>query len=137
VVDNAYPRGTEGMSGGQSIRDLIERTFLIGVGAAAFTKDRVQELVEEFVKRGELSSDEGREMVDRLVARSRDEARTAMRRADSSFQGALRDFGLTTRREFDDLDLRVRQLEHRVALLERIPGGADPDPASGLNGGDS
>ena len=34
---------------GQGIRDLIERTFLIGVGAAAFTKDRVQELVEEFV----------------------------------------------------------------------------------------
>ncbi len=113
---------------GQSIRDLIERTFLIGVGAAAFTKDRVQELVEEFVKRGELSGDEGREMVDRLVARSRDEARSAVRRADSSLQGALRDFGITTRRDLEDLEMRVRQLEHRLALLERTPADGGPDP---------
>ena len=108
---------------GQSIRDLIERTFLIGVGAAAFTKDRVQELVEEFVRRGELSSEEGREMVDSLLARSRDEARSAMKRADSSLQGALRDFGVTTRRELEDLEMRVRQIEHRVALLEATPAG--------------
>ena len=114
---------------GQSIRDLIERTFLIGVGAAAFTKDRVQDLVEEFVRRGELSGDEGREMVDRLVARSRDEARSAVKRADSSLQGALRDFGITTRRDLEDLEMRVRQLEHRLALLEPTPAGGTPDPA--------
>ena len=113
---------------GQSIRDLIERTFLIGVGAAAFTKDRVQELVEEFVKRGELNADEGREMVDRLVARSRDEARSAVRRADSSLHGALRDFGITTRRDLEDLEMRVRQLEHRLALLELTPTHGGPDP---------
>jgi hypothetical protein len=39
----------------QGIRDLIERTFLVGMGAAALTKDRVQELVAEFVRRGQLS----------------------------------------------------------------------------------
>jgi polyhydroxyalkanoate synthesis regulator phasin len=116
---------------GQSIRDLIERTFLIGVGAAAFTKDRVQELVEEFVRRGELSSDEGREMVDSLVARSRDEARSAMKRADSSLQGALRDFGVTTRRELETLEMRVRQIEHRVALLEATPAGDAANAAGG------
>jgi polyhydroxyalkanoate synthesis regulator phasin len=126
VVDSAYPGGTESGSGGQSVRDLIERTFLIGVGAAAFTIDRVQDLVDEFVRRGELSSDEGRDMVDKLVTRSRDEARTAMKRADSSLQGALRDFGISTRREFEDLEMRVRQLEHRMVLLERMPGGEAP-----------
>jgi polyhydroxyalkanoate synthesis regulator phasin len=111
---------------GQSIRDLIERTFLVGVGAAAFTKDRVQELVEEFVRRGELSSDEGRDLVDRLVARSRDEARSAVKKADTSLKGALRDLGLATRRELEDLEARVRLLEHRLAVLEGSPQGNDP-----------
>jgi hypothetical protein len=41
-------------------------------------------------------------------------------------QGALRDFGVATRREVEDLDLRVRQLEHRVALLE---GAKDAAPS--------
>ena len=106
---------------GQSIRDLIERTFLVGVGAAAFTKDRVQELVEEFVRRGELSTEEGRDLVERLVARSRDEAKSAMKKADSSVHGALRDLGLSTRREVEDLELRLRQLEHRLSQLEGTP----------------
>jgi polyhydroxyalkanoate synthesis regulator phasin len=133
VFDDAYPGDTEARSGGQSIRDLIERTFLIGVGAVAFTKDRVQELVEEFVKRGELSSDEGREMVDKLVARSRDEARTAMRKADTSVQGALRDFGIVTRRDLEDLEMRVRQVEHRLSLLEAV-SGADAEAGSESDG---
>lgn len=111
---------------GQSIRDLIERTFLVGVGAAAFTKDRVQELVGEFVRRGELSSDEGRDLVDRLVARSRDEARSAVKKADTSLKGALHDLGLVSRRELEDLEARVRLSEHRLALLERSPDGDVP-----------
>jgi polyhydroxyalkanoate synthesis regulator phasin len=111
---------------GQSIRDLIERTFLVGVGAAAFTKDRVQELVEEFVRRGELSGDEGRDMVDRLLARSREEARSVVKKADSSLQGALHDLGLVTRRELEDLETRVRLVEHRLALIEGPPEAGAP-----------
>jgi len=103
---------------GQSVRDLVERAFLLGVGAAALTKDRVQDLVEELVKRGQLSGEEGREVADRLVARSREEARAAAKRADSSLQGAYREIGLVTRREFEDIEFRLRQLEHRVQLLE-------------------
>lgn len=134
MFDDADSRGTEARSSGQNIRDLIERTFLIGVGAAAFTKDRVQELVEEFVRRGELSGDEGREMVDRLVTRSRDEARSVARRADSSLQGALRDFGVATRREVEDLELRMRQLEHRISLVEG-PQPADPSDSGAEDAG--
>ena len=116
---------------GQAVRDLIERTFLAGMGAAALTKDRVQELVEDLVRRGQLSGDEGRDVVDRLVARSRDEARTMLKRADSSLQGAYRDLGISTKRELEDLDFRIRQLEMRVQLLEAAADtNQEPAPAA-------
>lgn len=101
------------------IRDLIERTFLAGLGAAVLTKDRIQELVEDLVGRGQINADEGREMIDRLVSRSREEARMALKKADSSLQGAYRDMGLSTKRELEDLDFRLRQVEMRVQLLEK------------------
>lgn len=103
---------------GQGLRDLIERTFLAGMGAAALTKDRLQELVEEFIRRGQLSSDDGRQVVDRLVTRSREEARNVLKKADSSLHGAYHDLGLSTKRELEDMEFRLRQLEHRVQLLE-------------------
>ncbi|NLV71590.1 MAG: hypothetical protein GXY46_03160 [Actinobacteria bacterium] len=104
---------------GQAIKDLIERTFLAGLGAAALTKDRLQDLVDDLVRRGQLNTEEGREVVDRLMTRSREEARTVLKKADSSLQGAYRDMGLSTKRELEDLDFRLRQLELRVQLLEK------------------
>jgi polyhydroxyalkanoate synthesis regulator phasin len=101
----------------QGIRELIERTFLAGMGAAALTKDRVQEIVEEFVRRGQLGKEEGRDVVEQLVERSREEARAVLKKADSSLQGAYRDLGLTPKRELESLRLLVEQLEHRVSLL--------------------
>ena len=119
----------------QSVRDLIERTFLAGMGAAALTKDRIQDLVEDFIRRGQLSTDEGRDVVDRLLARSREEARTVLKRADSSLHGAYRDLGLSTRAEIEDMEFRLRQLEHRVQLLEATAdaeaGQQSPRPENG------
>jgi polyhydroxyalkanoate synthesis regulator phasin len=110
----------------QSIRELIERTFLAGMGAAALTKDRIQEVVEEFVSRGQLGREEGLDVVEQLAERSREEARAVLKKADSSLQGAYRDLGLTPKRELDSLRLLVEQVEHRVSLLEAaadVPGG--------------
>ena len=109
----------------QSIRDLVERTFLAGMGAAALTKDRIQELVEEFISRGQLNKEEGREVVERLLSRSREEARLVLKKADSSLQGAYRELGLTPKRELEVLELRMQQLEHRVGLLEAAADAGD------------
>jgi polyhydroxyalkanoate synthesis regulator phasin len=102
-----------------SLRDVIEKTLLLGLGAAALTRDRVQRVTDEFVRRGQLSAEEGREMVEDLAARSREEARSALRGADSVVQAVMKEFGVASRREVEDLDFKARQLEHRLALLER------------------
>jgi polyhydroxyalkanoate synthesis regulator phasin len=102
----------------QGIKDLIERTFMAGMGAAALTKDRIQELTEELVNRGQINADEGRAVMERLVARSRDEARAVLKRADGSLQTGYRELGLGSQRDLDEIALRLQQLEHRVQLLE-------------------
>lgn len=107
---------TEGSSG--TVRDIIERTLLVGMGAATLTKDRLEKITDEFVRRGQLSSEEGRELVEDLTERSRKEARSALGRLDNSLQGTYKDLGLASHKEVEDLDFRVRQLEHRLALAE-------------------
>lgn len=112
----------ERAGGAQGLKDIIERTFLAGMGAAAVTKDRIQDLVEELVSRGQINAEEGRDVVERLVSRSRDEARSVLRKADSSLRGAYRELGLGSRRDLEEMAVRLEQLEHRVKLLE---DGAD------------
>lgn len=112
------------------MRDIIERTLLVGLGAASITIDRLQAVADDFVKRGQLSKEEGKQLVEDLAARSKDEAKSALRTADSGLQSAYRELGLSTKREVEDLEFRMRQLEHRIALLERsadTPGEHDAE----------
>jgi|GEM_PF-3189510 len=108
----------QGRRTSDTVREIIERTLLVGVGAAALTKDRLDKVAEEFVRKGQLSGDEGRELVQSLASRSRDEARATLRRADDSLQGTYRDLGLAPRKDLEDLDFGLRQIEHRLTLVE-------------------
>jgi BMFP domain-containing protein YqiC len=42
-------------------------------------------------------------------------------KAGATLNGALRELGLVTRDEWDELELRVAQLEHRLRLVETQP----------------
>lgn len=112
-------RADSQVQGSAGLRDVIERTLMVGLGAAALTVDRAQKVVDDFVRRGQLSAEEGRDMVEDLASRSRDEARSVLKSADSSVQSVFRELGIASRRELEDIDFRLRQMEHRLTLLER------------------
>jgi polyhydroxyalkanoate synthesis regulator phasin len=105
----------------RSLRDLAEETLLASVGLAALTKERTDELVDEIAGRGKVSRDDARELVDEVLWRWRGEATRAGERAGMTLSGVFREFGLVTRREYDELELRCAQLEHRLRLLEGAP----------------
>jgi polyhydroxyalkanoate synthesis regulator phasin len=106
----------------RSLRDLAEEALLAGVGAVALTKDRADELVAELARKGKISQDDARRLVDETVARWRGETVRFGERAGSTLADTFRSVGLMTRREYEELELRVAQLEHRLRLVESQPG---------------
>ena len=115
-----------------SVRDLAEELFFAGVGAVALTKDRADELVDELARRGRMTRAEAREAVDEVVGRWRGDAARFGERTSSGLAGVMRELGLVTRREWDDLELRLAQVEHRLRLVETeqpaAPGPPPPAP---------
>jgi polyhydroxyalkanoate synthesis regulator phasin len=103
----------------RSLRATAEELFLAGVGVVALTKDRTDELVDELVGRGKVNRDEAREIVNEVVGRWRGEAVRVSERASATFSGLFREMGLVTRREYEELELRLAQLEHRLRLIEK------------------
>lgn len=100
-------------------RELAEKLVLAGVGAVALTAERADALVEELSARGGLRREEARSIVDELVGRWRNETVRLSERTGSGLAGVFRELGLVTRREVEELELRVAQVEHRLRLLER------------------
>ena len=122
-----------------TIGDTLERLVLLQIGAAAATRERVQEVVEDLIEQGRVQREEGRTLVDQVVGRARERSSGARSLIDASVQQGLRRGGLPTREDYEDLVFRVEQLEHRVRMLEDQPSGppasvAPPPRAGGPEG---
>ena len=113
--------------------DFLERLLLAGVGVVVLTAERIDELARDLAGHGELRRDEARETIEEAVVRWRGEATRLTERTGQNLQSFFDQLGLVPREAFDELELRVAQLEHRLRLaeshLEGTPPPARPDVA--------
>ena len=98
--------------------DTLERLILLQIGAAAATRERVQEVVNRLIEQGRIEREEGRTVVEDVMTRARDRSTGARGLLDASVQQGLRGVGVPNRESYEDLLFRVEQLEYRVRLLE-------------------
>jgi polyhydroxyalkanoate synthesis regulator phasin len=101
--------------------DHVERLALAGVGAASLTAERIDALANALAEKGGIRREEARETISELTTRWRGESVRLSERAGSGLAGFFRELGLVTRDEFEELELRVAQLEHRLKLIENSP----------------
>ncbi len=107
--------------------DTLERLILLQIGAAAVTRERVQEAVNRLIEQGRMEREEGRTVVEDVVTRARERSTGARSLIDASVQQGLRGAGVPNREAYEDLLFRIEQLEYRVRLLEDRPTAADPE----------
>ena len=69
--------------------------------------------------------DDARSLLDDATSRWRGDAVRVGEGTKQRFQELARDLGLVTRHDWDELELRVAQIEHRLRLLE--DGPEDPE----------
>jgi polyhydroxyalkanoate synthesis regulator phasin len=110
-----------------TIGDTFERLILLQIGAAAATRERIEEVVESLIEQGRVQREEGKTLVDQVLGRARERSSGARSLVDATAQQGLRRAGLPTREDYEDLVFRVEQLEHRVRMLEDRP--VEPPPS--------
>jgi polyhydroxyalkanoate synthesis regulator phasin len=108
-----------------SLRGIAEQLALALVGAVALSGERAERLAEELAERGGMQRDAAREAIGDLASRWRGDAVRVSERTGATLAGIFRELGLVTREEFEELELRVAQIEHRLRLLE----GQTPPPS--------
>jgi polyhydroxyalkanoate synthesis regulator phasin len=99
----------------------VKRLVLAMVGAVALTAERADELADTLAERGGMSREEVRARIEDASTRWRGDAVRVGEKAGATLSGVLHELGLVTRDEWEELELRVAQLEHRLRLVETQP----------------
>lgn len=105
---------------GKDARDLIEKSILMTVGAAALTAEKAQQVIGEMVEKGKVSTDESRTMFDELMEKARKEGSEVKGRFDKGVQRSLRDMGIAIQDDVTELKLKIEEFERRLDAVERV-----------------
>jgi polyhydroxyalkanoate synthesis regulator phasin len=94
--------------------ETFKKTLLAGLGAAAITKEKVMEGLDELVKQGRISASEAKAMAEKIAEDGRREFDQASDKLGDKVRDLLANFD-------SKLTERIEDLEARVAALEGKP----------------
>jgi polyhydroxyalkanoate synthesis regulator phasin len=98
--------------------DLLKKTIWLGTGLAVATKEKIEEVVAELIKKGQLSEKEGKELVPELIARSLAAKKELGEKIDKIINDTLQRLNIPTRKDLDEIKARLERLEQAAEKKE-------------------
>jgi polyhydroxyalkanoate synthesis regulator phasin len=99
--------------------DLIKKAVFTGAGIVALTKDKIEEIGQDFVEKGKLSEQEGKKFIDELIKRS-DESKEAIRRQiDDRIKDAMQKVDIARSSEMEELKAQIKELQEALREKEQ------------------
>lgn len=106
------------------MKNIIKKSILIGMGAISITREKAEKFARELEEKGEVTSEEARQFADELVQKGEQERISFKDTVKREVDSLLHTAGMVTKKEFDQLESRVRQLELQVFQGENENGVA-------------
>ncbi len=91
--------------------EFIKKAIFIGAGLASMTADKIEETVNEIVKKGDLTEKQGRELIQELKERSTKVRRELVEKIEKIVNDTLQKLNIPTRKEIEELRERIERLE--------------------------
>ena len=107
--------------------DGLKKLVLMGIGAAALTAEKSQQIVDELVKRGEITVEQGKELnqeLKRNVKKSLDEISAAAQEKDAEIKETVEKKEEEIKAEADSLEqmiagMTIEELENLKAFIQK------------------
>jgi poly(hydroxyalkanoate) granule-associated protein len=98
---------------GMAMLDYIRKMTLAGAGLAIMTTEKVQEIMDELVKKGEMTEKEAREAVSEFVEKSKQAKKDLEDKMEQTVTGLLKRLNIPTRKELEEIKERLARLEEK------------------------
>lgn len=94
--------------------DFLKKTYLFGLGLASLTKEKVEELVDDMVKRGEVAEKDRSKIIEEMIKRAQEEQEKLFKAVRDSVKKVVHEIGLPTRDEYIELQKRLEEVESKL-----------------------
>ena len=108
--------------GGLGGMDILKKLTLASIGAVNLTREKVEEIFDEMVKRGEMTTDEKSEAIKSFIDKSSQGAEK-MKEKMEEFAGKVAEkFSSKPDKKFAELNSKMEELSKKIADIEKKMG---------------
>ena len=100
-------------------QSILKKTLLAGLGVYSLSREKAQEYMDDLVKRGELSKDEGSKFVKTMVDKAEEEAAFVKKMIDERVNQILSMMKPSVDEEIQRLEKKIEQLSKEVKKLSK------------------
>ena len=101
------------------MKEMMKNVVYAGLGAAFLTKEKIEELQAEFIEKGKISKDEGKQFVDELVSKSEKAKEQLNLWVNRRVEEKVQQLNLATVDEVSELRRQIEELQVALNLKEK------------------
>lgn len=98
--------------------NVLKTGFLLGLGAAVSSKERIDRYVDDLLAKGKVTPTEADELYKSFVKKGEETEHDWNRRSKERLRDLMQQFDLVTKEDHDALKLQLEALENRLSALE-------------------
>jgi polyhydroxyalkanoate synthesis regulator phasin len=90
------------------MNELIKKVFSLGLGATIASKEKIQQVVDELVVKGELGQNESKDLIASLVAKGEEQKEYVQQMVRDQVKRVLDELQIATKQDLKDLEARLK-----------------------------
>lgn len=96
------------------MKDKLKKAFLIGIGAMAATGEKIDELVDELVAKGDVTAEEGKKILDEYKEKVKANQQDISSKAKEELSKMLDKMNLATKNDLEEIKARLDAIEQKL-----------------------
>jgi len=96
------------------MKDVLKNVVSLGLGALYVTKDKVEAVVGELVKKGEFGKEDAKQLIDELIAKGEKNRKDIEKYIEDTIKNIIEKLDIPTRKELNEIKIQLEELKKKV-----------------------
>jgi len=106
--------------------DAIREAMYVGLGAISLTQKKAEEIIDDLIRRGEVSANNRAAMMEQLLKEAESQKNALEGSITESVQKVMTAVGLPTQKDFNSILRRLDEMEKAIGTMKRRKRGKKP-----------